>query len=49
MPVWIWLLLVIVVLVLVANYVQEGLIRLLFYVLALVCAVFCVLRLTGTL
>lgn len=47
MPSWLWMVLVIVVLVIVARYVEEGLIRLLFYVLALVMAVAVVLRMTG--
>jgi hypothetical protein len=48
MPSWLWMVLVVVVLVIVAGYVQEGLIRLMFYVLALVLAVATVLRMTGT-
>jgi len=47
MPSWLWLLLVIVVLVIVGTYIEERLIKLMFYVLALVCAVVMVLKLTG--
>lgn len=49
MPVWLWMVLVIVVLVVVGNYISEGLIRLMFYILAVVVAVALVIKLTGLL
>lgn len=45
MPTPLWLLLVVVILVLVAHYIGEGLVRMLFYVLALIVAVFAVWQL----
>ncbi len=47
MPVWIWCLLVAAILVMVARYVGEGMVRMGFYVLALIVAVYGVVRLTG--
>lgn len=47
MPNTIWLLLVSVILALIGQYVTAGLIRMLFFVLALVVAVVAVVRLTG--
>ncbi len=44
---WIWMLLLVVILVVVARYVPDGLVRVGFYILALVVAVYTVVRLTG--
>ena len=47
MPNFLWMLLAVVILVLVARYVGEGMIRMLFYVLALVVAVVAVVQLVN--
>lgn len=44
---WLLMLLVVVVIVVVARYVPDGLIRVCFYLLALVVAVYAVIRFTG--
>lgn len=47
MPHVLWLFLLVIILVVVAQYVTEGLFRMCFYLLAVVVAVYAVVRLTG--
>lgn len=47
MPIWLGMLLAVVILVVIAQYVTEGMIKVGFYILALVVAIVAVVRLTG--
>jgi len=47
MPNTIWLLLVAAIIAIIGHYIPEGMIRMFFWVLALVVAIFAVVRLTG--
>lgn len=47
MPDWLWLLVVVIVLACIGQYLVDGFIRMMFFILALVVAIFAVWRLVG--